>query len=128
MRPPCETIVAAFLPAIRSIIARELVENQSMSQVKAAELLGTTQPAISQYLTHKRGDKLTETLQSMPEVKQALQEVVENMTKEDDEPKDAVGTICNICMSLRRDGTICVIHQGRVETLEDCDLCQSLPE
>jgi predicted transcriptional regulator len=99
-----------------------------MSQVKAAELLGTTQPAISQYLTQKRGDQLTETLRSMPEVKQAIQEVVENITKEDHSSSGAVGTICNICMTLRRDGTICVHHQGRVETPEDSDLCQSLPE
>ncbi|MHA2357106.1 MAG: transcriptional regulator [Candidatus Thorarchaeota archaeon] len=99
-----------------------------MSQVKAAELLGTTQPAISQYLTHKRGDKLTETLGTMPEIKQAIQEIVENFTNQEDSSKDAIGTICSICMTLRRDGTICILHQSRVETPEDCDLCKSLPE
>ena len=124
MRPPCETIVSAFLPAIRSLLAKELVENLSMSQVKAAELLGTTQPAISQYLTQKRGDQLTEALRSMPEVKQAIQEIIENITKEDDAPNSSVGTICSTCMTLRKDGTICVLHQNKVETPENCDLCQ----
>jgi predicted transcriptional regulator len=128
MRPPCETIVAAFLPAIRSLLARELVETHSMSQVKAAEMLGTTQPAISQYLTQKRGDKLTETIRTMPEVEQAVQDVVKTLLSKESSSGEAVGTICNICMTLRRDGTVCVLHQCSVESSGDCDVCLPLDE
>ncbi len=125
MRPPCETIVAAILPAIRSLLARELIENHSMSQTKVAELFGTTQPAISQYLSQKRGDQLTEALGAIPDVRKAIESLVKEITSESATQKDTVGTICTICMSLRRDGTICAIHQERVDTPQDCDLCQS---
>ena len=128
MRPPCETIVAAILPAIRSLLARELVENHSMSQTKVAELLGTTQPAISQYLSQKRGDQLTNALSSLPDVKAAINALVEEITSESVSQKDAVGTICTICMSLRKDGTVCTIHQAKSDTPQDCDMCQSLSE
>lgn len=123
MRPPCETIVSAILPAIRSILARELVENFSMSQVKVAKLLGTTQPAISQYLAQKRGDQLTNVLRSMPEVKHALQEIVDGIEKEEGSPRNTVGAICSICMSLRRDGTVCEWHECDVEKPEKCKIC-----
>ncbi|MHA2043091.1 MAG: transcriptional regulator [Candidatus Thorarchaeota archaeon] len=125
MRPPCETIVSAILPAIRSLLARELVENHSMSQTKVAELLGTTQPAISQYLSQKRGDQLTDALSSLPDVKVAIETLVEEITSESVSQKATVGTICNICMSLRKDGTVCTIHQTKSE---DCDMCQSLSD
>ncbi|MFW9886658.1 MAG: transcriptional regulator [Candidatus Thorarchaeota archaeon] len=128
MRPPCETIVAAILPAIRSLLARELVESHSMSQTKAAELLGTTQPAISQYLSQKRGDQLTEALSSLPDVKAAIDALVKEITSDTGSQRDAVGTICTICMSLRKDGTVCTIHQSKSDAPQDCDMCQSLPD
>ncbi|MHA1936654.1 MAG: transcriptional regulator [Candidatus Thorarchaeota archaeon] len=128
MRPPCETIVAAVLPAIRSLLAKELVENHSMSQTKVAELLGTTQPAISQYLSQKRGDQLTDALSAIPDVNAAIETLVAEITSESATQKNTVSTICTICMSLRQDGTVCTIHQSRDDTPQDCDLCQSLSE
>jgi predicted transcriptional regulator len=128
MHPPCETIVIAILPAIRSLLARELVENHSMSQTKAAELLGITQPAISQYLSQKRGDQLTDALKSLPDVRTAIETLAKGITSDSATQKDAVRTICTICMSLKRDGTVCTIHQTRVDTPLDCDLCQTLSE
>jgi predicted transcriptional regulator len=128
MRPPCETIVAAVLPAIRSLLAKELVKNHSMSQTAVAELLGTTQPAISQYLSQKRGDQLTDALGSQPDVKAAIETLVKEITSEEVSQKNTVGTICTICMSLRKEGTFCAIHQNRDDTPKDCDLCQSLSE
>ncbi len=128
MRPPCEIIVAAVLPAIRSLLARELVENLSLSQVEAAELLGTTQPAISQYLGQKRGDQLIQALSAVPEVKAAIKQVVADITSEDNSKNDAVATICSVCMTLRRDGSICELHQARADIPDECEMCQTLPE
>ncbi|MFW9912999.1 MAG: transcriptional regulator [Candidatus Thorarchaeota archaeon] len=128
MRPPCEIIVAAILPAIRSLLARELVEGHSMSQTKVAELLGTTQPAISQYISQKRGDQLTDALSSLPDVKTAIEALVKEITSDTVSQKDGVETICTICMSLRKDGTVCTLRQAKSDTPLDCDMCQSLSD
>ncbi|MFW9813701.1 MAG: transcriptional regulator [Candidatus Thorarchaeota archaeon] len=124
MRPPCESIVSAVLPAIRSLIARELIENHSMTQTQVAEILGTTQSAVSQYQKQKRGDQLTDALGSLPEVKEAIENLIVKITSKDRLEKESVKTICSICMSLRTDGTICAIHHTHSEGQEDCDVCR----
>jgi len=124
MRPPCETIVSAVLPAIRALLARELIKNYSMTQSEVASILGTTQSAISQYQKQKRGDHLTDALGSLPEVQEAIENLVREITSRDTREKESVETICTICMSLRKDGTICTIHHTHDGNHEDCDLCR----
>jgi predicted transcriptional regulator len=128
MRPPCETIVSAVLPAIRSLIARNLIENHSMKQTEVAEVLGTTQSAVSQYLKQKRGDQLTNVLGSLPDVQEAIENLVAEITSRNTQEKESVKTICSICMSLRKDGTICTIYETHSEGQTDCDLCQTLSD
>lgn len=57
MRLRCERIVSEVLPAVRSVLARELQE-QGYSQTEIAEYLDVTQPAVSQYLNASRGKHL----------------------------------------------------------------------
>ena len=53
----CEVVARYILPIFRSLIAKDLIEKYNFTQVEAAEKLGTTQAAISQYLHSKRGYK-----------------------------------------------------------------------
>ena len=54
MKPPCEMVVWYIIPAIRSELAKDLLK-LGMKQKKISELMDITQPAVSQYLTDKRG-------------------------------------------------------------------------
>lgn len=54
MKLPCERAIWYVLPRIRADIAKELVRG-GMSQREAAEKLGVTAAAVSQYLNKKRG-------------------------------------------------------------------------
>lgn len=126
MRPPCETIVSAVLPAIRSLLASELIEKHSMTQKEVAEILGTTQSAVSQYQKHKRGDQLTDALSSLPEVREAIENLVAKIISREKLERESVKTICSICMSLRNNGTICTLYHTHSEGQEECDLCRSL--
>ena len=56
----CETIGKYVLPVFRSLIAKELINTHKLTQVEAAQRLGTTQAAISQYINSKRAFKGTE--------------------------------------------------------------------
>ncbi len=53
-RFPCEIAVWRVLPTIRSEIAKQLA-NLGLPQVVISKRLGITQPAVSQYVTKKRG-------------------------------------------------------------------------
>ena len=46
-----------IIPAMRAFLAKRLVEAYGLSQKQAAQKLGTTQPAISQYKRGLRGYK-----------------------------------------------------------------------
>ena len=52
-----EILIREVMPAMRAIIAKSLVETYGLSQKQAAQKLGTTQPAISQYKRGLRGFK-----------------------------------------------------------------------
>jgi predicted transcriptional regulator len=52
----CEESVWHILPLIRKEFARSLIEDHGLTQRKAAEKLGITEAAVSQYVSKKRGD------------------------------------------------------------------------
>ena len=51
----CEVAVKCVLPAVRAMIAKELMTKHKLKQVETAKLLGVSQPAISLYFRKKRG-------------------------------------------------------------------------
>ena len=53
-RSPCETAVWSILPTIRCEVSKELAK-LGLSQMMISARLGVTQPAVSQYVTSKRG-------------------------------------------------------------------------
>ena len=54
MKAPCEIVVWYVIPAIMSELAKELL-NLGMKQKDVSEIMNITQPAVSQYITGKRG-------------------------------------------------------------------------
>ncbi|MFW9798962.1 MAG: transcriptional regulator [Candidatus Thorarchaeota archaeon] len=124
MRQPCESIVSAILPALRSLIAKELTEQLAFSQVEAARKMGTTQAAISQYLSRKRGNQLTDTLEEIPEVKSAVHNVAADLAVEESLIVDSIEAICDLCRVLRNDSVVCALHRNTTELPQGCQACQ----
>lgn len=58
MKLYCEVIVGDILPSLRALITKELVQNFGLTQTQAAQKLGLTQPAVSQYKKYLRGGKI----------------------------------------------------------------------
>ncbi len=76
-RPVSDIIIKELVPAMRAYIAKKLVEAYGLSQKQAAQKLGTTQPAISQYKRGVRGYKASSLfLQNQPVI-----EVLDNLAK-----------------------------------------------
>ncbi|MCK9567215.1 MAG: hypothetical protein M0Q43_14350, partial [Methanothrix sp.] len=53
-KSPCEMVIWDVLPSIRAAIAEELMK-RDLPQKEISRLLGITPPAVSQYLSKKRG-------------------------------------------------------------------------
>jgi predicted transcriptional regulator len=88
------------------LIAKELIDNYGFSQVNAAKKLGTTQAAVSYYLSEKRGRKNVKQLENNPLVKSTVREIVDGIVAETISPDEFMSKICDACTSLRNDGII----------------------
>jgi len=97
----CEIVVAHALPAIRSALAMELVKGRGATQMYACELMGITQPAISQYLKGKRGRSMAK-ISSNKKVTGAIKALAGKLIRSKNPQKDLNDGICGICKIMRK--------------------------
>jgi len=101
MKSPCEVIVWDVLPSIRAAIAEELVK-KGISQKEVSRMLGITPPAVSQYVSKKRGYNI----QFTDEVRTSIERLADDLIA--NKVDNLVERICEICKSLRDEDTACV--------------------
>lgn len=100
MKSPCETVVWDVLPSIRAAVAEELVK-RGLAQKEVSKLLGITPPAVSQYVSKKRGYNI----EFGEEIKASISKLADDLLgKKVDSP---VERICEICRMTRNDETTC---------------------
>lgn len=125
MKPPCEVVVKRILPAIRSILVKDLSQRHELSQTKIAKQLGITQPAVSQYLGSARGSsKLKEVLKESglySELKKISDEIANGSTQK----TQVIEKYCEICKSMGEEQILCTYHFESEPYLEEenCSLC-----
>ena len=103
MKSPCEEIVWDVLPSIRAAIAEELVK-RGISQKEVSRMLGITPPAVSQYVSKKRGYNI----EFREDIRQAISVLSEDLIEERAKGPDLVKRICSICRMLQDDDTACI--------------------
>jgi predicted transcriptional regulator len=118
--------VRSALPAVRSLIAKRLIEKYGFSQVDAAKKLGTTQAAISHYLYAKRGDKRMKQLEASSLVRATTDEIAEGIASEKFSPFDAMLNFCELCKALRTGQLVCDWHRDSFAVPTTCDVCPTI--
>ncbi len=89
MRFDLEVVAEDILPAVRSIVAKELSTEYGLNQQEIADKLGLTQPAVSQYLSKSRADQeVVGKLTGDPQVELMIQDIVSKAAKNDDYSPD----------------------------------------
>lgn len=121
MKPMCEIIVKEVLPGLRAIICKELMTNYNLNQSQIAELLGVSQPAVSQYQREIRGNnsKILEHQEVLPEIKKLCQNIYEKKV----EPSQLSMELCKICKLITSKGLVCDLHKSLYPKLDNCRLC-----
>ncbi len=116
MKAPCEVIVWDVLPSIRAVLAEELIK-MGLPQKEVSIILGITPAAVSQYVSKKRGYKIEFQDAVKDDIKRLANDIlqggVDNLSLR----------ICEICMKLRIDRTVCKLDKCGVD--EECNLCLS---
>jgi len=105
MKPICEFITSEVLPSVRALIAKKMIEDHGITQSKAAELLNTSQPAISHYKRDLRGIK-NSVLKEHPELIKMIDSVSKRIMSGEVSPKQTTSEFCSICRYMREHGLV----------------------
>jgi uncharacterized protein len=101
MDPQCEIVGKYVLPIFRSMLAKELVQKHHLSQTEAAKRLGTTQAAVSQYLSSKRAYKGSEQVeQYLPKIQAMATETAQKLVNKEIASKDVTFDFCKLCVTF----------------------------
>jgi len=101
MDPQCEMIGKYVLPIYRSLLAKELVQKYNFSQTEAAKRLGTTQAAVSQYLSSKRAFKGIEHVeQFLPKIQVMASETAQKLVNKEISASDVTVDFCHLCTTF----------------------------
>jgi len=125
MLVPCEIAVKCALPAVRAMIAKELVTKHNLKQAEAAELLGVSQPAISLYSRKIRGKAIN--LENDQDVKTLIEKLSNIIAEKNLSHKEFIVRFCEICRTIRAKGLLCKMHKNFEPSIDinDCELCST---
>jgi len=118
MRPPCEIVVWYVIPTIRSELAKELL-HLGMKQKEISELLDITQPAVSQYISDKRGHGIKFNDETQLLIKDFAKGLLDGKYTQ----RDIIPHFCEICRKIKTDEILCQLHQEKGNMPTDCDAC-----
>ncbi|MCD6476922.1 MAG: helix-turn-helix domain-containing protein [Candidatus Aenigmarchaeota archaeon] len=104
MKPYCETIVPKILPAVRSLIAKEMLDKYNLTQQQVSNKLNISQAAISQYYRNMRGTNI-ELLKNNLEIMQKIKELAKKIALSDNQ-YSSEQNICEICRLIRKNNVI----------------------
>ena len=97
----CEVFVKRILPALRALLARELIEVHGLTQLEVSRILGVSQPLINYYLTGRRKVPYINALSKCPKVVSLVKSVARTLATEDTRGREDVNVACLLCTALR---------------------------
>jgi len=120
MRPPCEYAVKYYLPVIRALIVKSLVEKYGWSATNAARALGISTTASLKYkriLGTSKSKLLQENLDDL------ANKLSEKIVRNEITPDEFIESVCLSCMNMRVEGKMCKIHREEIPELKNCFAC-----
>jgi len=119
---PCEVASKSVIPALRAMIARELIVGFGLKQEQVALKLGVTQAAVSKYRHQVRGEAVE--LEAASEV-QAMSKEIALMLSQNPNPLAVSQILCQACTDIRALGLMCETCR-KVDPkwdVEHCTIC-----
>jgi predicted transcriptional regulator len=120
---PCEVAVKSVIPAVRALLAKELVEKHDMRQGQVAEILGVSQSAISKYTKRVRGHVIK--IEDVEEIRTPIDNMITLLIERKNRRTDFLRLFCQTCTILRKNGLMCQLCQKSDSTIaiEECGIC-----
>ena len=109
MKPLCEIVVSQVLPTIRAMVVKDLIKRYKLSQVDAAEKLGITQPAVSQYVSALRGKGEIEKI-LIKSIGKDIKKLSDDIVIGKLTQSEVIKRYCVICKLMKREGVLNVFQ------------------
>lgn len=116
--------VKTVLPAVKAVMARQIVEKHGLNEQEAAKLLGLSQSAVSRYISKERGNLLT--IEGSTDVLALIDQMVLSLIKEPNNRSEVLRLFCQTCQSIREKGLMCPACQKAMppEWADKCFFCR----
>ena len=119
---PCEVAVKTVAPAIRALLAKNLLEKHKMKEVQVAEVLGITQSAVSKYSKNIRGTMIP--IENIPEIQTIANKMAELLLSKSSRQAELMKLFCQACAAIRNKGLMCsVCQQNQKPKNDNCHFC-----
>ncbi len=121
---PCEVGVKTVLPAVKAVMARQIVEKHGLNEQQTAELLGLSQSAVSRYVGRERGNLVA--IEDSLDILALINQMVTSLIKEPNNKKEILTLFCQTCQAIREKGLMCSSCQKEMprEWAEKCLFCR----
>ena len=116
---PQEIEVRYILPAIRRELARIFIQEHKLNQKEAAEVLGLTESAISQYQHSKRAKEVIFSNSVVNEIKVSADRILADRTNK----QRLIAEIYRVSNLTMVRQILCDIHRAQSKDLENCNVC-----
>lgn len=122
---PCEIAVKSVIPAMRALMAKELVEKHGLRQDEVAELLGISQSAVSKYTRKVRGHVIE--ISDVEGVQPLINKMIGLLVSGTYQRREFLIVFCQTCSTIRKTRVMCQFCQKADPTIEieECGLCMA---
>lgn len=123
MLAPCEVAVKCVLPAVRAMVAKELMRRYRLRQLDVANRLGVSQSAVSLYGRKIRGRAID--LEKEEEIINLTNGMAASLASGKMQYRDFIIQLCEACRIIRGRGLMCKLHKSFDPSVdpERCELC-----
>ena len=114
---PQEIEVWYLIPALRKELSRIFINYHNLTQKKAAELLGISEAAVSQYVKEKRAKDIKFTKSELKIIKSTAGKIVKDK-------KNSMKYLYEACIAFRGSNTVCDLHRKHNKDIPaKCTIC-----
>ncbi len=116
----------SVIPAVKALLAQELVTEHGLKQDRVAKILGMSQSAVSKYSKRVRGHVIG--VQTIEGVQPLIDDMVVLLMNGTYERSEFLRLFCQACAVVRRTGVMCDFCRKSSPKfkIEECSFCIDL--
>ncbi|MEM5827936.1 MAG: helix-turn-helix domain-containing protein [Candidatus Aenigmatarchaeota archaeon] len=108
MKLLCEIMSNEFLPIVRAMISKILIEKYGYTQSEVAEVLGVSQPLISFYLSGLRAKNVKKFLETKKEILEKIEDLCRDIVYKNIKDEELASKIIEIAKDIYKDSDIII--------------------